>query len=497
MSPQSREPGRRREVQQAVARAHREPRPSTVEFIVLLRALGMAVESHGVSHAQVERLLCQRITAGRDAERALHEQPPAGVAESLRQQVARKRAVEESRLARLDARRDRAGGQRIGELLSGKSPRGAMPPKPRVEVCVDVFLEVLEEKDPSGYTAGRYGTLELWLELWRDADQGNMPSLGRRARTVSGYVDMARQQLTASAPAQTDPAPADQVTAPHPLPLPLPVSVAGAGVGVGAGAGAGAGAGTGAGAGAGVGAGAAEPLGNADVQLGLAQEHGDELARARAELAQTKSDLARTLAEQDLATRRADGAGNPAGAEPAREGDHHRAATARFKTVILPLAVVITALITYLATAFVFQAAPAGGAHTPDVVLRFKDPYELTPGREGVRIPLGLASPATSPDTADAGEWTIILHLSLASESLADACVHDSRLTYTLIGDGNQIAYGPLSAGQSKITTPPIPVGDLGTVSDLQLHVVVAAGELGKSCKFTLDPSDTTAHRVR
>jgi hypothetical protein len=89
MSPRSREPGRRREVQQAVARAHREPRPSTVEFIVLLRALGMAVESHGVSHAQVERLLCQRITAGRDAERALHEQPPAGVAESLRQQVAR------------------------------------------------------------------------------------------------------------------------------------------------------------------------------------------------------------------------------------------------------------------------------------------------------------------------------------------------------------------------------------------------------------------------
>ncbi|MBT2224730.1 hypothetical protein [Nonomuraea sp. NEAU-A123] len=448
-----------------------------MEFIVLLRALGMAVESHGVSHAQVERLLCQRITAGRDAERALHEQPPAGVAESLRQQVARKRAVEESRLARLDARRDRAGGQRIGELLSGKSPRGAMPPKPRVEVCVDVFLEVLEEKDPSGYTAGRYGTLDMWLELWRDADQGNMPSLGRRARTVSGYVDMARQQLTASAPARTDPAPADQVTAPHPLPVPV--------------------AGTGAGAGAGAATGAAEPLGNADVRLGLAQEHGDELARARAELAQTKSDLARTLAEQDLATRRADGAGTPAGAEPTREGELHRAATARFKTVILPLAVVITALITYLATALVFQAAPAGGAHTPDVVLRFKDPYELTPGREGVRIPLGLASPATSPATADAGEWTITLHLSLASESLADACVHDSRLTYTLIGDGNQLAYGPLSAGQSKITTPPIPVGDLGAISDLQLHIVVAAGEFGKSCKFTLDPSDTTAHRVR
>ncbi|HUR07590.1 MAG TPA: hypothetical protein VM347_33960 [Nonomuraea sp.] len=455
-----------------------------MEFIVLLRALGMAVESHGVSHAQVERLLCQRITAGRDAERALHEQPPTGVAESLRQQVARKRAVEESRLARLDARRDRAGGQRIGELLSGKSPRGAMPPKPRVEVCVDVFLEVLEEKDPAGHTAGRYGTLEMWLELWRDADQGNMPSLGRRARTVSGYVDMARQQLTASAPARTDPArtdpapadpartdpaPANQETAPHAL----PVSLAGAG------------------------AGAAEPLANTDVQLGLTQEHGDELARTRAELAQTKSDLARTLAEQDLAAGRADGAENPAEAEPEREGERHRAATTRFKTVTLPLAVIATALITYLTTAFVFQAAPAGGAHTPDVVLRFKDRYELTPGREGVRIPLGLGSPTTSPDTADEGEWTITLHLSLASESLADACVHDSRLTYTLIGDGNQIAYGPLSAGQSKIATPPIPVGNLGAISDLQLHVVVAAGGFGKSCKFTLDPSDTTAHRVR
>ncbi|MEU7863188.1 hypothetical protein [Nonomuraea sp. NPDC049141] len=449
-----------------------------MEFIVLLRALGMAVESHGVSHAQVERLLCLRITAGRDAERALHEQPPAGVAEGLRQQVARKRAVEESRLARLDARRDKAGGQRIGELLAGKSPRGAMPPKPRVEVCVDVFLEVLEDKDPTGYAAGRYGTLEMWLELWRDADQGNMPNLGRRARTVSGYVDMARQQLTASAPAAsataaTDPAPMDQATAPHPHPL--PVSVAGAGTG----------------------AGATAPLANADVRLGPAQEYGDELARTRAELAQTKSDLARTLAERDLATRPADGAGNPAEVELEREVERHRAATARFKSITLPLATITTAAITCLATAIVVQATPAGGTHTPDVVLRFNDRYELTPGREGVRIPLGLVSPARSPDTADEGEWTITLHLGLASESLADACVHDSRLTYTLIGDGNQIAHGPLSTGQAKIATPPIPVGNLGTISDLQLHVVVVAGEFGKSCKFTLDPSDTTAHRVR
>ncbi|MFD1542043.1 hypothetical protein [Nonomuraea guangzhouensis] len=440
-----------------------------MEFIVLLRALGMAVESHGVSHAQVERLLCLRITTGRDAERALNEQPPAGVAERLRQEVARKKAVEESRLARLDARRDKAGGQRIGELLAGKSPRGAMPPKPRVEVCVDIFLEVLEAKDPTGYAAGRYGTLEMWLELWRDADQGNMPNLGRRARTVSGYVDMARQQLTASALAQTDPAPADQeTTAPHPL----PVSVAGGG--------------------------AAEPLANADVRLGLAPDYGDELARTRAELAQTKSDLARTLAERDLATRPANGAADPAEGELEREVERHRTATARFKSITLPLAIIATAVITCLATAIVVQAAPAGGTHTPDVVLRFKDPYELTPGREGVRIPLDLVSPPSSPDTADEGEWTIALHLGLASESLADACVHDSRLTYTLIGDGNQIAHGPLSAGQSKIATPPIPVGNLGAISDLQLHVVVVvAGEFGKSCKFTLDPSDTTAHRVR
>src|SRR5215472_8163965 len=101
----------------------------------------------------------------------------------LQRLVARKSAVEESGLARADGRRDKAGGQRIGELLAGKFPRAGMPPRRRVEVCVDVFLEALEDKDPLGYAEGQYENRELWFDLWLDADQGNMARLRDRAKT--------------------------------------------------------------------------------------------------------------------------------------------------------------------------------------------------------------------------------------------------------------------------------------------------------------------------
>lgn len=176
-------------------RVRREPKPSTVQFIAMLRALGLAVASHGVSHAQIERRLCDWINEGRMADEGLRNRPADNDRERLRRLSARKVAVEESGLARADARRDKAGGQRIGDLLAGRFPRDVMPSRRRIEVCIDVFLQFLEEKDPPGYAEGLYGTREIWLDLWLQADQGHLPKLGRKARTVLGYLDVALEQL--------------------------------------------------------------------------------------------------------------------------------------------------------------------------------------------------------------------------------------------------------------------------------------------------------------
>lgn len=185
-------------------RARRDAKPSTTRFIVLLRALWLSVAAYGVSHAQVERRLCEWISEGREALRALDGGSPAGDRSEARRLIARGTAAEESGLARGDGRRDRAGGQRIGELLAGKYPRDAMPSRRRVEVCVDVLLEVLESKDPDGYADDRYGTRELWLRLWLQADQGHVPELPEgRATTVAGYAGMAREQLTAATTEET------------------------------------------------------------------------------------------------------------------------------------------------------------------------------------------------------------------------------------------------------------------------------------------------------
>ncbi|MBC6456807.1 transporter substrate-binding domain-containing protein [Actinomadura sp. HBU206391] len=181
-------------------RTRRDAKPSTTRFIALLRALGLAVSSFGVSHAQLERRLCDRISAGHRALRAMQDDPAQNEREELRRLITRKSAAEESGLARSDGRRDRAGGQRIGELLAGKYPRDAMPSRRRVEVCVDVLLEVVEEKDPDGYADGRYGTRQMWQELWLEADQGRVPAIGAgMARTVAGYLDVAIEQLARTA----------------------------------------------------------------------------------------------------------------------------------------------------------------------------------------------------------------------------------------------------------------------------------------------------------
>jgi hypothetical protein len=178
-----------------VPRGRRVSTPSTLQFIALLRALDLAVAAHGVSHAQIERRLCGRIADGQAAQAALRDGSPERDHDELRRLIARKTATEESGLARTDGRRDKAGGQRIGELLAGKFPRGVMPSRRRAEVCFDALLEILEEKDPAGYAAGRYGTREHWHELWLQADQGNIPTLSPAATTVAGYLDAATRQL--------------------------------------------------------------------------------------------------------------------------------------------------------------------------------------------------------------------------------------------------------------------------------------------------------------
>jgi hypothetical protein len=179
-------------------RVKRVPKRSTVQFIAMLRALDRAVASYGVSHAEVERRLCDWLAEGRRAEAALRDWSHDADRERLRALANRKTAVELSGLARLDGRRDRAGGQRIGELVAGRFPRGSMPSRRRADVCVDVFLEVLEENDPAGYAAGMYGTRESWREWWLQADQGHLPEIEDRSLTVWGYLDVALEQLTAA-----------------------------------------------------------------------------------------------------------------------------------------------------------------------------------------------------------------------------------------------------------------------------------------------------------
>jgi hypothetical protein len=179
-------------------RVKRVPKQSTLRFIAMLRALDRALGSFGVSHAEVERRLCDWLAAGRKAEDALREGAQAVERDGLAAMVNRKTAVELSGLVRMDGRRDRAGGQRIGELVTGRFPRGSMPSRRRVEVCVDVFLAILEENDPTGYANGMYGTRESWRQWWLQADQGHEPEIDDTGRTVWGYLNEALEELTAA-----------------------------------------------------------------------------------------------------------------------------------------------------------------------------------------------------------------------------------------------------------------------------------------------------------
>jgi hypothetical protein len=424
------------------SRARRESEASTVQFVALLRALGMVVDSHGVSHAQLERILCERITSGRKAEETLRGQPQAQDRERLQWLVARKAAVEESGLARADGRRDKAGGQRIGELLAGKFPRAGMPPRRRVEVCVDVFLEALEDKDPLGYAEGRYGNRELWFDLWLEADQGNMPRLGDRAKTVMGYVDTALQQLRASSGGQhVVPGLTGKDAGDRPERFPGVSSVE-------------------------------ERPGAAGAQP------ADWLA---AEDEPAGRDPAQAPTEQDGAARRVSALQQWTEADLARDLRRHRSAKKRLAMAVAALAVISTGLIVIL-------VAMLGERPAMSRVFQFPVPYALAPGSSGTMVPLNLA------DTSHKENWALTLRLRLASATTADACVHDSQLTYKLLDNSLVIDSGSLPRGLSQITAGPLRVGVIGSGHRLELIVAVAIGKLDHGCQFTIDPSGTSAN---
>src|SRR5262249_5195127 len=136
-----------------------------------------------------------RMAEGQKALTSLRDGSTEIDRQELQRLVTRKTITEESGLTRTDGRRDRAGGQRIGELLAGKFPRAAMPSRRRAEVCVDVLLEILTEKDPVGYAEGRYGTREIWHDLWLEADQPRLPTIDPRGTTVLGALDVALREL--------------------------------------------------------------------------------------------------------------------------------------------------------------------------------------------------------------------------------------------------------------------------------------------------------------
>jgi hypothetical protein len=417
-----------------------------MQFVALLRALGMVVDSHGVSHAQLERMLCDRIIAGRSGVAALRAQPHGPDEQHLRALVAAKAAVEESGLARADGRRDKAGGQRIGELLAGKFPRHAMPSRRRVEVCVDVFLEVLAEKDPLGYAEGRYGSRELWFELWLEADQGNMPRLGHRAKTVMGYVDTALRQLTAADGRRSPAGPAGEHA--HD--------------------------------------GAEQPAddsgdaGDAGPDERLAALRTQTAAQLRAQREAHARELARALAERDEALLRAEAGRQQPDADPARDPRHRRTARVRLVVITAALTVIAAGLAGAATTAL--RAGPALGV----VVLQSPAPYQLPPGPPGVTVPFDLAS------TGRQHNGVLTLRLRLASTDQADACVHDAQLSYVLRDNGAVISSRSFAPGQPQITAGPLRLGDTGDGYHLALTVVATVGKVDAGCQFTLDPSGTT-----
>jgi hypothetical protein len=435
----------RREVL-GVRRVRREPSPSTTRFIALLRALWLAVAAYGVSHAQVERRLCGWIADGQKAVAMLRDSPPEKDREELQFLISRKTATEESGLARTDGRRDRAGGQRIGELLAGKFPRGAMPSRRRAEVCLDVLLEILEEKAREGYAAGRYGTRELWLDLWLEADQRRIPEIDPGATTVLGYLEVAQRQLAdmldgqqadgvAAMSTQQWVIQTEQDTAvTEPAPDQHPESAR------------------------------AEARQEADRLVAQARAERDE-ALARATTAEETATTVREAAERETAELRA-----------ALAGQRRRATLlTRISVALAGVLAGVVATWGALLAAGVLDPSPT---HTVQLAAT---PREVTAGQQ--------AAFAFLPALPEGREWTLSIQLRVNPTDLASGCTYGAQMTAHVEADGTSLPPFTSDPGQTAITQT-IPLGKRGS-RDLQLIVTRVGTDPG--CVLQLDPGGSQA----
>jgi hypothetical protein len=495
--------------------SRRDVRPSAVEFVGLLRALGKAVSVYGVSHAQLERRLCSWIMDGFRAQAAL-DGSSGESREDLERQVSRMREVQESRLARADGQHHRAGGQRIGELLAGKS---ALHRK-RVEVCVAVLLSFLEEQDPRGCRDGEYGTAELWHQVWQEAIQGRMPRarMGSAATTVQGYLDEAQRELretgygvpAASQPVPDPPAP-ERAQGPGPDRGPDPDP----GFGVDRG--------PGPGFGVNPPGFVAAPVTVPDHSAGRVPEPvGARYHAPRAGGLVAVADHQEAAAFVRPGTRERDTAprpARPAGPDGAHAGERgtppadqveftppevrgwvrvwrplrgiggRRWTMVAVVVPVLLLAVTAAALAVGVARGFVsFNPTMTG------TVVQFPDPYQASPGPPGISVSLRL-SPSIAA-TARTHPLNLTLHVALTSaSSTGDACVHNSQLRYTVLDHTTVAATGTLTAGQPVTRSAPLRLRP-GS-HDLKVTFVIVVPPTETGCKYTIDPSGTTLSKTR
>ncbi|GAA4150020.1 hypothetical protein GCM10022416_45940 [Actinomadura keratinilytica] len=430
-----------------VPRPKREIKPSTVRFIAMLRALDLAVISHGVSHAQLERRLCDWLAQGQQAQARLRENPGDADRERLTALVARKNDVEQSGLARTDGRRAKAGGQRIGELVSGKFPAGRMPPRPRVEVCVAVLLEFLAENDKEGFLAGEYGSRRSWLEWWRQADQGQEPDIGDGTLTVWGYLHTALEQLRQIG-----------VHADADVRVEEPAS-----------------------------AGVSALLAERDQALARARQAEKLLdeAAARADAAEARADAATARAEEATAEAAAaaakaqEEARERERAQRRREEAHRRADRLRKRAAALALPVAALGACAGVAGDRLLLADRS----TPTRTVEFTVPAQDVTASQQPVFTLGRDLPAGT-------DWTLHIRLTVTPTDPFSGCTYGMRITAHAEADGRRLAPFTSRPGQTDIRRE-VRLGGLGG-RELRL-VVTRVAVNPPSCKVRLDPSGSRA----
>jgi hypothetical protein len=204
----------------------------------------------------------------------------------------------------------------------------------------------------------------------------------------------------------------------------------------------------------------------------------------------TKSDYAQFQASLNEA------AGRPAEQPiklPVQREEEARGSLSRKKGYSIAAAIAITtALVAVAAVLTVVRVTGLWAGHaTPSDTDKIEAtaPYQLSsvsPEKSELTLPLKIGGPGLEHN------WTLTLHLQLASAMPADACVYDSQLTYTLRNNGAVVSSGRPAPGQSQITVGPLHIGDTGQGHQLQLTVSVMVGEADAGCQFTLDPSETS-----